>query len=94
MNLFAPGDTVRSVALSMPYEPDFGLQRDKSQFETHLVTMLLRKYTPRASDPLYCFWLFEAYYASFAKQLTSISPKFAASTASDVEQLLSFKADM
>jgi hypothetical protein len=91
MNLLAPGDTVRSVALSMQYEPDFALQRDKSQFETHLVTMLLRKYTPRA---LYCFWFFEAFYASFAKQLTSISSKFAASTATGVEQLLSFKADM
>ncbi len=94
MNLLAQGETVRLVAHSMPYEPDFALQHDKSQLDAHLVTMLLHRYTPRASDPLYGFWFFEAYYESFAKQLTSISSKFAPSTAAGVEELLSFKADM
>ncbi len=75
-------------------EPNFASQRDESQFKTHLVTMLLHRYAPRASDPLYGFWFFEAYYKSFEKQLTSISSKFAPSMAADVEQLLSFKGDM
>jgi hypothetical protein len=72
------------------------MHSDVSQFETHPVTVLLHSYTPRASDPLYEFWFFEAYYELFAKQLTSISSKFAPSTAAGVEELrlLSFKADM
>jgi hypothetical protein len=58
--------------------------------------MLLRRYTPRAFGPLYGFkfWFFEAYYESFAKQLSSISSKFVPSMAAGVEELLSLKADM
>jgi hypothetical protein len=62
----AQGETVRFVAQFMPCEPDFAVQRDESQLETHQVMMLLHRYTPRASDPLYCFWFFEAYYESLA----------------------------
>ncbi len=78
----------------MPCKPDLALQRDESQLETYPVTMLLHRYTLRASDPLYCVWFFEAYYESFAKQLTSKSSKFAPSTAAGVEELLLFKAYM
>jgi hypothetical protein len=52
------------------------------------------RYNPRKTDPLYGYWFFEAYYKSFVKQLTTISPKFAPKTAAQVEELLSFKADM
>jgi hypothetical protein len=55
---------------------------------------VLYRYTVRASDPLYGYWFFEAYYQAFAKQLSAISRKFVPETEADVDELLSFKADM
>ena len=46
------------------------------------------------TDPIYGYWFFEAYYETFMKQLAMISPKFAPTTAAEVDELLSFKADM
>ncbi len=48
----------------------------------------------RKSDLLYAFWFFEAYYQSFGKKLSVISPKFMSDTAAGVGELLSFKTDM
>ncbi len=48
----------------------------------------------RCSDPLYCYWFFEAYYQAFGKQLAAISRKFEPETEAGVDELLSFKANM
>ena len=46
-------------------------------------------------EPLYGFWFLEAYFESFAKQLGTISPNQQhLLTNSDVQGLLSFKANM
>ena len=55
---------------------------------------MLRRHTMSGSDPLYGYWFFEAYYQAFAKQLSAISRKFVPETEADVDELLSFKADM
>ena len=54
----------------------------------------MHRYNVRKNDPLYGFWFFEAYYEAFAKQLGSISQKFVPTTAAEVDELLSFKANM
>ena len=54
----------------------------------------MHRYNPRKTDPIYGFWFFEAYYEAFAKQLGSISPKFVPTTDAEVDELLSFKANM
>ena len=48
----------------------------------------------RASDPLYGYWFFEAYYQALGKQLSAISRKFVPETEDGVDELLSFEADM
>jgi hypothetical protein len=55
---------------------------------------VLYRYTVRASDPLYGYWFFEAYYQAFAKQLSTICRKFVPETEAGVDELLSYKADM
>ena len=54
----------------------------------------MHRYKMKKDDPLYGYWFFEAYYEAFAKQLRSISPKFVPTTDAEVEELLSFKANM
>ena len=54
----------------------------------------MHRYKMRPTDPLYGYWFFEAYYEAFAKQLGSISPKFVPTTDAEVDELLSFKANM
>ena len=58
------------------------------------MVLVLYRYSVRSSDPIYGFWFFEAYYESFGKQLSMISPKFMPVTDAAVVELLSFKANM
>ena len=58
------------------------------------MVLVLYRYSVRSSDPIYGFWFFEAYYESFGKQLSMISPKFIPETDAAVEELLLFKANM
>jgi hypothetical protein len=58
------------------------------------MVLVLYRYSVRSADPIYGFWFFEAYYESFGKQLSMISPKFIPETDAAVEELLLFKANM
>ena len=48
----------------------------------------------RETDPIYGYWFFEAYYMSFARQLSVLSAKFVPKTEAQIDELLAFTAVM
>ena len=53
----------------------------------------MHRYNVRKNDPLYGFWFFEAYYEAFC-ETAGLNKKFVPTTAAEVDELLSFKANM